>query len=67
MVRNYQARILTARGPFRATLFLWMLSMVSEGMVVLPSTSLGVTSTGSHEMGVWHGNCQYRSLGCVVM
>jgi hypothetical protein len=57
LVSAFHARLLnrkpTARGPLRATLFLWMLSMVSAGMVCLPSTSTGVTSTGSQETGAY--------------
>lgn len=43
---------LTAKGPFSATLFLSMLSIVSGAMTVFPSTKRGVTSTGSHLIGV---------------
>lgn len=45
--------MLTANGPFNATLFLSMLSMVSGAMTVFPSTNLGVTSTGSHLIGAY--------------
>ena len=45
--------MLTASGPLRATLFLSMLSIVSSGITVLPSFSRGVTSTGSHLIGVY--------------
>lgn len=44
---------LTAKGPFRATKFRCTLSMASSGMTVLPSLSVGVTSTDSHSMGVF--------------
>ena len=45
--------MLTASGPFSATLFLLMLSIVSGRMEVFPSTSCGVTSTGSHFTGAF--------------
>lgn len=44
-------RELTASGPFKATLFRLMLSIVSGRIEVLPSISCGVTSTGSHLIG----------------
>lgn len=42
----------TARGPLRATLFFSMLVIAASGMAVLPSLMIGVTSTGSQEIGV---------------
>lgn len=51
MLLQLHRAIHTANGPLRATLFLSMLSMVSGAMTVLPSISLGVTSTGSHLIG----------------
>jgi peptidoglycan/LPS O-acetylase OafA/YrhL len=40
-----------ARGPLRATVFLRTLVMAASGIAVLPSLSMGVTSTGSHSIG----------------
>lgn len=57
---------LTARGPLRATLFLSMLLMADSGMVVLPSLSTGVTSTGSQVMGVY-ASVSLRSWRAVVL
>jgi len=44
-------RELTASGPFKATLFRLMLSIVSGKIEVFPSINCGVTSTGSHLIG----------------
>jgi hypothetical protein len=53
---NYRRALasLTARGPFRAILFFLMLSIAASGIAVLPSFRIGVTSQGSHLMGVCH-------------
>lgn len=42
----------TARGPFRAILFLLMFSIAASGIAVLPSLMMGVTSTDSQVIGV---------------
>lgn len=54
---------LTASGPFRATLFRLILSMVSSLIEVLPSFSWGVTSTGSHLTGAFDPLVDARIIG----
>ena len=53
-----EACFLTARGPLRAIKFFLTLSMAASGITVRPSFSSGVTSTGSHSIGAWDGQCQ---------
>ena len=52
----------TARGPLRATKFLWTLSIALSGITVLPLFNTGVTSTDSHSIGAWN-----LLLGVVIL